>query len=171
MLVTVRGRRSVWLAAAVALILPACSWHTSTPTTAPAATTTAPDPAAATTRSPAAASGPLTGAELVWLEGIRKLHTRMDAVLTDLPAIVTDGTLRGAGKKLATCGAQLGRLGPVSARLRPVGVLAGNGCARYEAAAACFATGRGCGFDQTSTASGLFAEAEIKGENIKQAAG
>ena len=171
MLVTVRGRRSVWLVAAVALILPACSRHTPTPTAAPASTTSAPDSAAATTRSPDAASGPLTGAELVWLEGVNKLHKKMDTVMTDLPTTVTEEALRAAGKRLATCNAELGRLGPVSARLQPVRLLAGNGCTRYEAAAACFTAARDCGFDQTSTASGLFAEAEIKGENIKQAAG
>jgi hypothetical protein len=53
--------------------------------TAESATTTLAATTTTTAAGTTATAGPMTGKELVWLERIRKLHTRIDKVLTNSP--------------------------------------------------------------------------------------
>ena len=112
----------------------------------------------------------MSGAELVWLEGVGALHKAMDKPMSDAPATVTDATLRSVAKQLARYTSALDRLGSTTDRLRPVHDLAKQACAQYEKAAECFAAAKDCGFDALSKGSGLFTDAEIKGSNIKDTA-
>jgi hypothetical protein len=97
------------------------------------------------------------------------LHTRMDHVLSD-GQMLTPAVIRTLAKQLADCTPTLNRLGPVSSRVQPAGDLAKRACPQYELMAKCFATAQDCGYDPFSTGSSLFADAEIKGEKIKEAA-
>ena len=123
---------------------------------------------------------------MVWLEGISVLHKTMDGILQDSPSMLTPKALSSMAKQLSGCTPALNRLGPSTARLRPVRDLARQGCARYEEAGKCFATaaslgtviqGSGdekkqtdamnCGFDRPGDGSKLFADAEVKGFEVK----
>jgi hypothetical protein len=185
-----RRRSRLVAAAAVALLVvgcgggdPATSTAASTSTASSLATTTT---AAATTTT----AGSLTGEELVWLEGIRKLHTKSDKILTDAPSNMTPSALGTLATKMRGCSRELARLGAPTARLQPVYKLAKNGCAQYDKAAKCFATAASigipfagtsqerrlnqaidCGFAAPGKGSLLLAEAEAKGFDIKQTAG
>jgi hypothetical protein len=185
------SRRAARLAvtAAVALLLVGCggqsgtSTAASTPSSTSLATTTT---AAATTTT----TGSLTGEELVWLEGIHKLHTKIDKVLTDAPSDVTPSVLGTLATKMRGCSRELARLGAPTQRLQPVHTLAKRGCAQYDKAAACFATAASigipiagtaqerrfnqaldCGFAAPGKGSLLLAEAEAKGFEIKETVG
>jgi hypothetical protein len=186
------GRRAAHLAAAVvAFVLLASGCGGKTPTS-----TTTPPPSAspvAETTAPAtttAAAGPLTGKELVWLEGIRRLHTKIDKVLANSPSDLTSTTMGAIANDLRGCSRGLAKLGSPSARLRPVYKLAKSGCAQYDKAASCFATAArigapvagtaeeqtfnkalDCGFKTPEKGSKLLADAEIKGFAIKEKAG
>jgi hypothetical protein len=184
-----RGARLA-VAAVVALLVAGCgggdpstSTAASTPSSSSLATTTA---AAATTTT----AGALSGEELVWLEGIRKLHTKADKILTDAPSNMTPSAMGTLATKMRSCSRELARLGTPTQRLRPVYTLAKRGCAQYDKAATCFATAASigipiagtvqerrlnqaidCGFAAPGKGSALLAEAEIKGFEIKETAG
>jgi hypothetical protein len=132
----------------------------------------------------------LTGEELVWLEGIRKLHTKSDKVLTDAPSNMTPSAMGTLATKMRGCSRELARLGAPTQRLRPVHTLAKRGCAQYDKAATCFATAASigipiagtaqerrfnqaldCGFAAPGKGSALLAEAEVKGFEIKETTG
>jgi hypothetical protein len=157
------------VAAILTLIVSACGGQTTT-STATSTPSSSPTSAAATPSVIPNVSGKMTGDELVWLEGISALHKTMDKAMNDMPATVTDAMLRRVAKQLADCTPALDRLGSTTERLQPVRDLARQACAQYEKAAKCFAAAKGCGFDELSKGSSLFAEAEIKGSNIKDAA-
>jgi hypothetical protein len=184
------GRRGTRLAVAVAVVLlvVGCGGESgmSTAASTPSPSTAAPTTVAATTST----VGPMTGEELVWLEGIGKLHTRADKVLTDAPSNMTPSALGTLATKMRGCGRELARLGAPSERLAPVYKLAKSGCAQYDKAAKCFATAASigipiagtvqerrlnqaidCGFAAPGKGSALLAEAEAKGFEIKQTAG
>jgi hypothetical protein len=131
----------------------------------------------------------MTGDELVWLEGISALHKAMDNVLNNAPQPITSNSMRPLAQQLAACTGTLDRLGSPTERLRPVYELAKQGCTQYEKAAGCFTTaadlgivGAGsadeqkqkqatdCAFAAPGEGSKLFADAEIKGFDIKGAA-
>ncbi len=130
-------------------------------------------------------SGPLTGNELVWLEGIAALHKSMD----DIPSMITSSTMLSIAGKQSGCTRTLDGLGSVTDRLRPVADLAKQGCAQYEKSGQCFKTAgeigavvagsaeekkyneaSDCAFNSRGEASSLFAKAEMKGTEIKEAA-
>jgi hypothetical protein len=132
----------------------------------------------------------MTGNELLWLEAVGKLHTKMDKVLTDAPTNMTSSTMGTLSAQLRGCSRGLARLGAPSDRLQPVYKLAKQGCAQYDKAAKCFATAASigaplagtaqertfnqaldCGFAVPGMGSALLAEAEAKGFEIKEAAG
>ena len=159
-----------------------------------AATTAASSPSTAASATTAAAttttSASMTGAELVWLEAIGKLHTKIDKVLTDAPSNMTSSTMGTLSAKLRGCSRELARLGPPTDRLQPVYKLAKQGCAQYDKAARCFATAASigaplagtaqertfnqaldCGFAVPGMGSALLADAEAKGFEIKETAG
>jgi hypothetical protein len=131
----------------------------------------------------------MTGAELVWLEAISALHKKADKILHDSPSHLTPGALRTLAERLRGCTRELVRLGFPSRRLQPVYDLAKRGCAKYGEAAKCFDTAASvgipvdgtaaerrfdeaidCGFAAPGRGSGLLAEAEMKGIEIKEAA-
>jgi hypothetical protein len=174
-------------AVVVALLVAGCAGKeaattaTSPPSTAASATTA---PATTTT------SASMTGAELVWLEGIGKLHTKIDKVLTDAPSNMTASTMGTLSSKLRGCSRDLARLGAPTDRLQPVYKLAKSGCAQYDKAAKCFATAASigapvagtaqekafnqaleCGFAAPGNGSKLLADAEGKGFEVKETAG
>jgi hypothetical protein len=171
----------------VALLVAGCAGQkadttaASSPSTAASATT-----AAVTTTT----SASMTGAELVWLEAIGKLHTKIDKVLTDAPSNLTSSTMGTLSAKLRGCSRELARLGAPTDRLQPVYKLAKQGCAQYDKAAKCFATAASigapvagtaqertfnqaleCGFAAPGKGSALLADAEAKGFEIKETAG
>ena len=174
-------------AVAVALLVVGCASQkaattaASSPSTAASATT-----AAATTTT----SASMTGAELVWLEAIGKLHTKIDKVLTDAPSNMTSSTMGTLSAKLRGCSRDLARLGSPPDRLQPVYKLAKSGCVQYDKAAKCFATAASigapiagtsqertfnqaleCGFTAPAKGSALLAEAEAKGFEIENMPG
>jgi hypothetical protein len=176
------------VAAAVALLVVGCGGESGTST---AASTPSPSTAPSTTAAATSSTlGPMTGEELVWLEGIGKLHTNSDKVLTDAPSNMTSTALATLATKMRGCGRELARLGAPTERLAPVYKLAKSGCAQYDKAAKCFATAASigiplagssrarrfdqaieCGFAAPGKGSALLAEAEVKGFEIKQTAG
>jgi hypothetical protein len=170
----------------IALFVNGCSENApsdnSRPTPATATTT-----AGATSAAADPMTGPMTGDELVWLEGISALHTTMDRVMVDAPSTVTSAKMRTLTVPYAGCTRALDRLGPPTDRLRPVYELAKQACAEYEKAATCFATAAklgviegsaeakkqsdamDCGFAAPGKGSGLFADAESMGFELKDA--
>jgi hypothetical protein len=171
--------------AILALILTACGGQTTTSNPS----TSTPASAATTAGATSTASGPMTGDELVWLEGISTQHKTMDKVLQDAPSALTSAAMRSLAQQFAGCTAALDRLGSPTDRLRPVYELAKLGCAQYEKAATCFATAASlgvvvggsaddkkqreaidCGFAAPGDGSKFFADAEGKGFEIKDAA-
>ena len=154
----------------------------------PGPATPGPATAAATTIATASAAGPMTGAELTWLEAISALHKSMDKVLQDAPSTLSSATMRPLAEKLAGCTRLLDALDLPSDRVRPVHDLAEKGCAQYEKAAKCFTTAAGlgvvvkgsaedkkqtdainCGFAAPGEGSRLLAEAEAMAFQLKDA--
>ena len=173
------------IAAVVVLAMAACSDPEAT--TVDAGSPQTPATTVSTSAVSTPASGPLTGAELVWLEGIAALHKAMDDVLQDSPTALTPTAMRSLAKQLAGCTSALDKLGPPTDRLRPVHDLAGQGCAEYEKGGKCFATAANlgvvvagsdqekkqtdaisCGFSTPGDGSKLLAEAEVKGFEVKE---
>jgi len=179
------GRSRLIIAAILLLALTACSGQPTTDNGGSGQTTAATAPSASAGGEPAA--GPMTGAELVWLEGISALHKTMDSILQDSPSALTAEVMRSLAKQLAGCTPALDKLGPPTDRLRPVHDIAGQGCAQYEKGGKCFATAASlgivvggsaeekkqtdamsCGFSTPGEGSKFFAEAEGKGFDIKE---
>jgi hypothetical protein len=184
-----RHRVQLAVVAAVLLLVVGCGGGSATST---AASTPSSTILVSTTTAAAATTtlGAMTGDELVWLEGIRKLHTRADKVLSDAPSQMTSSTMGTLAAKMRSCSRELARLGAPTERLRPVYKLAKQGCAQYDKAAKCFATAASigaplagtpqertfnqaldCGFAAPGKGSLLLANAEVKGFEIKEATG
>jgi hypothetical protein len=140
-----------------------------------------PTPPASPPTSPPT-SGRLTGG---WLDGIAALHKAMDAIV---PSVLTPETMHTVADRLSGCSRTLDGLGAGSDRLHPVADLAAQACAKYEECGECFATAADvgpvvgspeeqryttasvCGFTALSAGSKLFADAEMKGFEIKESA-
>jgi hypothetical protein len=152
-MLAITSRRAAHLAVAVvwALLISGCADKsgTSPAASAPSTTTLAP---ATTTAAATTASGPMTGDELVWLEAISKLHTKIDKVLMDSPSNLTSATMRTLANQLRGCSRELARLGPPTDRLQPVYKLAKSGCAQYDKGATCLATAASIGAPMVGTA-------------------
>jgi hypothetical protein len=186
--VTSRRAARLTVAALCALLVTRCGKKaTSTAASTPSTTTLAATTTAAATTTTV---GPMTGKELVWLEAISRLHTKIDKVLTNSPSNLTSATMRAIANDLRGCTRELARLGPPTERLQPVYKLAKSGCAQYDKAANCFATAAAigapiagtaeerkfnqaldCGFHTPEKGSLLLAQAEGKGFEIKEKAG
>jgi hypothetical protein len=172
-------------ATAVALVLlaAACSGQETT------TNGSTPGPTVTATTASTTSAGPMTGAELVWLEGVGALHKTMDDVLQDSPSTLTSKAMHSLADQFAACTVALDKLGSPTDRLRPVHELARQGCTQYEKAGKCFATAAslgvvvkgsaedkkqtdaiGCGFSAPGDGSKLFADAEGKGFELKDAA-
>ncbi|GIF66903.1 hypothetical protein Ais01nite_49380 [Asanoa ishikariensis] len=175
-----------YLAVAAVVVLAVTACDNPEATTGGAAPTTPP----ATTAGAPAAAGPMTGAELVWLEGVAALHRSMDDVLSKSPTALSPAAMRTLAKQLGGCTSALDKLGPPTDRLRPVHELAGQGCAEYKKGGDCFTTAAGlgvvvagskeekqqtdaitCGFSAPGEGSRLLAEAEGKGMEVKAGVG
>jgi hypothetical protein len=155
----------------------AASTTGTSPTTAPAPTTTT--------------IPPMTAQELAWLDGLRKLHEKIDKVWQDSPTNLTAGVMSALAKGLRGCSRGLARLGSPTDRLQPVYKLAKKGCAQYDKGAKCFAIAASiiahpiassaeerklnqsidCGLSAPATGSGHLTAAEVKGFDIKEKVG
>ncbi len=186
------SRRAAGLAVAVvgAVLVAGCGGGTTTSTAAPTPTssTLAPTtiPAPTTTTIP-----PMTAKELAWLDGLTKLHNKLDKVWTDSPTTLTSAVMSALAKGLRGCSRELARLGAPSDRLQPVYKLAKKGCVQYEKGAKCYATAASiigrvitnaaeerrlnqsidCGLTAPMKGSGQLALAELKGIEIKERVG
>jgi hypothetical protein len=78
--VTSRRAARLTVAALCALLVTGCGGKTATSTAASTPSTTTPV-AATTAAATTTTVGPMTGKELVWLEAIGRLHTKIDTVL------------------------------------------------------------------------------------------
>jgi hypothetical protein len=175
---------------AVALLSGGCTGGTgeSTDQASPAVSTTSPSALPPTSTS--VEQGPMTAEELLWLQAVEQLLPKMNRVFVDSPSDMTPATLRSLAIEVRGCSRELARLGSSpSARLQPVEALARQGCQEYDKGAKCFedAARLGtpnsssevrklqqkveCGFAAAGPGGAPLAQAKIKSEEIKAAAG
>lgn len=174
---------------AVALLSGGCTGGTaeSTDQASPAASTT--PTSDLTPTSTGAEHGPLTGEELLWLQAVEQLLPKMNKVFADSPTDMTPAALRSLANEVRGCSRELARLGSATARLQPVEALARQACQEYDKGAKCFedAARLGtpssssevrklqqqieCGFAASGTGGMPLANAKVKSEEIKAAAG
>ena len=132
--------------------------------------------------------GPLTGEELLWLQGVEQLLPKMNKVFVDSPTDMTPATLRSLANQARGCGRELARLGSPSSRLQPVEALVRQACQEYDKGAKCFESAArlgtpssssevrkleqqiNCGFAAAEKGGGPLAEAQIKAEEVRAAA-
>jgi hypothetical protein len=100
----------------------------------------------------AAPQGTVELSELVWLDAVEKLSTRMDEIMMNSPTNLTPTALASLGDQLRDCSRELARIGLPSTRLQPVHALVANACAEYDEGAECFATAAGIGIPIAGTA-------------------
>jgi hypothetical protein len=127
--------------------------------------------------------------ELVWLDAVEKLSTKMEKIIADSPTDITPSVMASLGDQLRDCSRELTRIGAPSARLQPVHALVEQACEEYDKGAQCFATAArigipfagtaaqreqtqalDCGFDSSRGLIPL-ADAMNKGAEITRAAG
>jgi hypothetical protein len=85
--------------------------------------------------TPASASaerGPLTGRELLWLQGVEQLLPKMNKVFVDSPTDMTPAGLRWLANQARGCSRELARLSSPSARLQSVEALVRQACQEYD---------------------------------------
>jgi hypothetical protein len=161
-----------------------CGGGTATPTAAPTPSTS--------TLAPTTTTIPqLSGEEVAWLDGLTKLHKKIDKVWMDSPSNLTSVVMSALAKGLRGCSGELARLGAPTDRLQPVYKLAKKGCLQYDKGARCFATAASiigrvianaaeerrlnqsidCGLTAPAKGSGQLALAELKGFEIKERVG
>jgi len=138
-------RRSVALIACVALLfVGACTTSTggtgslataSDAVNAPTDTHTATAPPA-TTPAPTT-SGLMTGQELLWLQAVEQLPTKMNKVFDSSPTHITSSALASMAYQLRGCSRELSRIGSPTVRLQPVSVLVHQACRAYDKGAQC----------------------------------
>jgi hypothetical protein len=173
----------------VALLSGGCTGGTAEPTdqASPAASQT---PSSDRTPAPAGAErGPMTGQELLWLQAVVQLLPKMNRVFTDSPTDMTPAALRSLANEARGCRRELADIGSPSARLRPVEALVRQACQEYDKGAQCFEEAArigtpdsssevrkleqqiNCGFAAAGAGGAPLAEAQVKAEEIKAAAG
>ena len=135
-------------------------------------------------------TGPLTAAELAWLEAVSKIADRTEKAVGPGDIYVTPKKLRSLEKALRICSSELKRIGAPTERLGPVYTLVKKACAEYDKGAACFATARrygspysgtsadrkqdaaiNCGLDALGDGGTLINDAQNKADEIKVATG
>ena len=196
--ITCRLGGYAFAAVAVTLLVTGCGGGASRPAagvTSPQPTTTNPTAANPTaTPSPTRTGpGPMTAVELAWLDGVKKMHAKVDSVLRRTPA-PTRTTMLSLSNTPVECRRVLRRIGSPAARMRPVLALVRQACAQFDKAAAGWATAAsvsdpGGGFvvgtpqeriykQAVSCAeagygdgSNALGDAEVKGAQVKLAAG
>jgi hypothetical protein len=194
---TVMRRFAGGAAAAVALALAAaaCGGGTAQPATvaasqSPATTSPTPTPTPTPTRT---GPGPMTAAELYWLSSVEKMHYQVDKLFHKDNVVVTRNVALSWSNALGQCSRTLHRIGPGTARLRPVYTLVKKACALFDKGAKCWATaahamdaGGGvvsgtpeerivnssmsCGDASYGDGTNLLGDAELKGGQIKSEA-
>jgi hypothetical protein len=130
--------------------------------------------------------------ELVWLDAIARLHTRIDEPFEASEINLTRTTMVALGSALGDCSRELARIGSPTERLQPVHALVTQACAQYDEGAHCFDTAADvsdesgavemgtpeeqtqskaidCGFAAQGDAGNLLTQAEAKGEQITSA--
>jgi hypothetical protein len=141
-----------------------------------------------TPTSASAERGPLTGEELLWLQGVEQLLPKMNKVFVDSPTDMTPAALRSLANQARGCSRELARLGPPSARLQPVEALVRQACQEYDKGAKCFESAArlgtpssssevrkleqqiNCGFAAAESGGKPLAEAQIKAQEVRAAA-
>jgi hypothetical protein len=135
-------------------------------------------------------TGPLTGAELVWLEAVSKIADQTEKAVGPGDIYVTQKKLRSLEKALRICSGELKQIGAPTARLQPVYTLVKKACAEYDKGATCFATAArygtpysgtsadrkqnaaiDCGLNALGDGGTLINDAQNKAEEIKAATG
>lgn len=127
----------------------------------------------ATSTPSATTASPKTVSEAAWIAGIKALERKMtDAAMGGGSGVVTSKWMRDASKQLGGCTAELSRLGPATDKEQVAFLAAKQGCARYEEAARCLASGKadspdlGKCFDPMNRGAELFATAGAAAEII-----
>lgn len=100
----------------------------------------------------AAPLGTVELSELVWLDAVEKLSTRMDEIFMNSPTNLTPTAMASLGDQLRDCSRELARIGAPSARLQPVHALVEKACGEYDKGAQCFAVAAGIGIPFAGTA-------------------
>jgi len=90
--------------------------------------------------------------ELVWVDAVEKLGTKMEKILADSPTNITPSVMASLGDQLRDCSRELARIGAPSARLQPVHALVEQACEEYDKGAQCFATAARIGIPIAGTA-------------------
>jgi hypothetical protein len=145
----------------------------------------------ATVQATTASVRPLTGQELTWLQGITRLQKKVEKDFTSRTSeVLTTNRMRSYVKLLHGCRSELARLGPPSARLRPVSAIADKACGQADKGARCFADAAeigtpilgtagerkatkaiNCGVNALGDLTNLLGDAVVKGEEVKAEAG
>jgi hypothetical protein len=86
--------------------------------------------------------GPMTAAELSWLSAIETMHYKVDTIYQK-DRVLTRREALSLGNALAQCGRTLRRIGPGTARLKPVYTLVKEACALFDKGAKCWVTAAG----------------------------
>ena len=136
----------------------------------------------------------MTAAELAWLAAVKGMHAKIDAAFKADEIYMTRAKMRSLSAALGDCHRVLRRIGPSTARMRPVLGLVNKACAQFDKGAKCFLSAARvsdaaggveagtpaeriqnqalpCGFAGQGDGSNTLISAEAKAEEIKQAAG
>jgi hypothetical protein len=82
----------------------------------------------------------MTAAELAWPAAVKKMHAKIDAAFKADEIYMTRAKMRSLSAALGECHRVLRRIGPPTARLRPVLGLVNKACAQFDKGAKCFLT-------------------------------
>jgi len=101
----------------------------------PTATSPTPTPTPSPTRT---GPGPMTAAEVAWLSAVKRMHAKIDAAFAADVVYMTRAKMRSLSAALGECRRVLRRIGPPTARLRPVLGLVNKACGQFDRGAKCF---------------------------------
>ena len=127
--------------------------------------------------------------ELVWIDAIKNLHTKIDEPFLAPEINLTQAAMVSLGSTLGECSRVLARIGSPTERLQPVYALVAEACALYDEGAKCFETAArasdrsgaviagtpeeqtqtsalDCGFAAHGDGGNLLTEAEAMGDQI-----
>jgi hypothetical protein len=111
--------------------------------------------------------------QATWIAGVKALRKKMTAAVgTSASNVVTSQWMLNASKQLGRCTAELSRLGPATDNVQVIFVAAKRGCAKYQEAARCLASGNPNGpdlgkcFDAINQAEGFLATAEVAADTV-----
>jgi hypothetical protein len=130
--------------------------------------------------------------ELVWLDAITRLHTKIDEPFMASEINLTRAMMVALGSALGECSRELARIGSSTERLQPVHALVTQACAQYDEGAQCFDTAADvsdesgavvvgtpeeqtqtgaidCGFAAQGDGGNLLTQAEARGKEITSA--